>query len=105
MPVHIVMSDFEKRSTNAVSFLTRQKEELGVSPVGDTNVVTETLGLRLSHWHWGGGGSEPSPELSKLANVLRAVVTHTCRLQPVLALSASATRLRENLQLSLVLSK
>ena len=55
MPVHIVMSDFEKRSTNAVSFLTRQKEELGVSPVGDTNVVTETLGLRLSHWHWGGG--------------------------------------------------
>ena len=67
-------------------------------------MMTETLGLRLSHWHW--WRSEPSPtELSKLVNVLRAVVTHTCWLQPVLALLVTGTRFRENLQLSLVLSK
>lgn len=59
MPVHIFMSDFEKWRANAVSFPTRQKEELGVPPVGDPNVMTETLGLRLSHWHGRGAQNLP----------------------------------------------
>jgi hypothetical protein len=33
------------------TFLIRQKEELGVSLVGDPNVMSEALGLKLSHWH------------------------------------------------------
>lgn len=44
MPVHIVMSVFEKWRNKAVSFLTRQKEELGVPLVGDPSVMSEALG-------------------------------------------------------------
>lgn len=66
-------------------------------------MMSEASGYKLSHWHREGGESQSSPELSNPANVLRALVTHTCWRQSVLVLSASGTWLRENLQLSLVL--
>lgn len=60
-------------------------------------MLSEAFGLKLSHWRWEGGWSQLSPKLSKPANALRAIVTHTCWLQPALVLSAFGTRLRENL--------
>lgn len=69
MPVDIVLSVFEKWRAKVVAFLRRQKEELGVSLVGEPNVMSETSGLRLSHWHWeGGGGGQSFPWASKASN-------------------------------------
>lgn len=90
-----------KKRAKAVLFLTRQREELGVSLVEDPDVMSEALGLKLTHWHWG-------PEVGQSfqnQRVLPRLWLHTCRLQPALGLSAFGTGLGEDLQLSLILSK
>lgn len=72
MPVNIVCQSLKNEERmQSVSFFTGQKEELGVSHVGDPSVMRGTLGLRLSRWHCRGSGPELSPGLLKPVDVLR----------------------------------